>query len=37
MILKLRRAGIRKRLGRIEFARNLQEAIRKGKVMCGAA
>ncbi len=33
MILKLRRAGIRKRLGRIEFSRNLKEAMRKAVAM----
>ncbi|MCP5440027.1 MAG: C4-dicarboxylic acid transporter DauA [Chromatiaceae bacterium] len=34
MILKLRRAGIRKRVGKIEFARDLDEAVRKGQSMC---
>ena len=34
MILKLRRAGIRKRVGKIEFARDLDEAARKGRSMC---
>ncbi len=33
MVLKLRRAGIRKRLGRIEFSRNMNEARRKAVAM----
>lgn len=35
MVLKLRRAGIRKRLGRLEFSRDLSESIRKGRAMAG--
>jgi len=34
MILKLRRAGIRKRVGMIEFARHLDESVRKSQSMC---
>ncbi|MFM1892589.1 MAG: hypothetical protein RLZ44_1666, partial [Pseudomonadota bacterium] len=37
LLLKLRRAGIRKRIGRIEFSRELAEAVRKGTAMCGQA
>ncbi len=33
MILKLRRAGIRKKLGKVEFSRNLDEGLRKALAM----
>jgi SulP family sulfate permease len=36
MILKLRRAGIRKRLGQVEFSRDLDEGVRKGAAMAGS-
>ncbi len=35
MLLKLRRAGIRRRQGSIRFSRNLQEAIRMGGELAG--
>lgn len=36
MLLKLRRAGIRRRQGRIRFSRNLQEAIRMGNELAAS-
>ncbi|MCB1802347.1 MAG: C4-dicarboxylic acid transporter DauA [Gammaproteobacteria bacterium] len=37
MLLKLRRAGIRRRQGRILFSRDLREAIEKGRELAGKA